>query len=208
MLREDGITGVHTHVRQLRQYLGGLKVDAPVVTPFSWNRTLTVPVFGMRLAVERCSRAAAVVWYRHWHEVFLHYALRRRLAELGDCVVYAQGPLAARAALRARRGLHQRVILAVHFRISQSDEWADKKQIKRDGTVFRRIRQAEREIIPQVDGVVYVSRWARDALLSWCPEAAAVPATVIFNFVAPLNSAPSLPVALGDLVTVGNLDFV
>ncbi len=208
MLREDGITGVHTHVRQLRQYLGGLKVDAPVVTPFSWNRTLTVPVFGMRLAVERCSRAAAVVWYRHWHEVFLHYALRRRLAELDDCVVYAQGPLAARAALRARRGLHQRVILAVHFRISQSDEWADKKQIKRGGTVFRRIRQAEREIIPQVDGIVYVSRWARDALLGWCPEAAAVPATVIFNFVAPLNSAPSLPVALGDLVTVGNLDFV
>jgi hypothetical protein len=100
---------------------------------------------------------------------------------VAECVVYAQGPLAARAALRARRGQHQRVILAVHFRISQSDEWADKKQIKRDGTVFRRIRQAEREIIPQVDGIVYVSRWARDALLGWFPRAAAVPATVIFR---------------------------
>jgi hypothetical protein len=178
MLREDGITGVHTHVRQFRQYLGRLKVDAPVVTPFLWNRALTVPVFGLRLAVGRCSGAAG---YRHWHEVFLNYALRRRLAEVGECVVYAQGPLAARAALRARRGQHQRVILAVHFRISQSDEWADKKQIKRDGTVFRRIRQAEREIIPQVDGIVYVSRWARDALLGWFQRAAAVPATVIFR---------------------------
>jgi glycosyltransferase involved in cell wall biosynthesis len=208
MLREDGITGVHTHVRQLRQYLGRLKVDAPVVTPFSWNRTLTVPVFGLRLAVERCSRAAGVVWYRHWHEVFLHYALRQRLAELGECVVYAQEPLAARAALRARCGQHQRVILAVHFRISQSDEWTEKKQIKRGGTVFRRIRQAEHEIIPQVDGIVFVSRWARDALLGWFPEAAAVPAAVIFNFVAPLNSAPKVREPLGDLVTVGNLDFV
>jgi hypothetical protein len=124
-----------------------------VVTPFSWNRTLTVPVFGLRLAVGRSSRAAGDVWYRHSHEVFMHYTLRRRLAEVGECVVYAQGALAARAGLRARRGQHQRVILAVHFRISQSDEWADKKQIKRGGTVFRRIRQAEREIITQVDGM-------------------------------------------------------
>ena len=208
MLREDGITGVDTHVRQLRKYLGGLYVDAPMVNPYSWNRTLTLPVFGMRLAVERCSRAAGVVWYRHWHEVFLYYAMRRRLAELGDCVVYAQDPLAARAALRARRGQGQRVILAVHFRISQSDEWADKKQIKRGGTVYREIRQDEREIIPQVDGIVYVSRWARDALLGWFPEAASVPSSVIFNFVAPLDSGPKLPEPLADLVTVGNLDFV
>ena len=41
--------------------------------------------------------------------------------------------------------------------------------------MFERIRQAEREIIPQVDGIVYVSRWARDALLGWFPEAAGGP---------------------------------
>ena len=86
------------------------------------------------------------------------------LAGVGDCVVYAQDPLAARAALRARRGPHQRVVMAVHFRISQADEWADKEQITRDGTVFREIRKAEREVIPKVDGLVYVSKWAQDAL--------------------------------------------
>ena len=26
-----------------------------IVTPFSWGRALTVPVFGLRLALERCS---------------------------------------------------------------------------------------------------------------------------------------------------------
>ena len=139
--------------------------------------------------------------------MFLRNALRRRLAEIGDCVIYAQGPLAARAALRARRGPHQRVVMAVHFRISQADEWADKKQIKRDGTVFRAIRQVEREVIPQVDGLVYVSRWARDALLSWLPEAAAVPSAVIGNFVAPLQLERD-PEPLGDLVTIGNLEIV
>jgi glycosyltransferase involved in cell wall biosynthesis len=206
-LREEGITGVHTHVRQLRQYLGEYRTPTTLVTPFSWGRAFTYPVFGVRRAVERCSRPAGVVWYRHWHEVFLRNALRRCLAEVGDCVVYAQGPLDARAALHARRGPHQRVAMAVHLRISQADEWADKKEIKRDGTVFRAIRRVEREVIPQVDGLVYVSRWARDALLGWLPEAAAVPSAVIGNFVAPLPAEPNQE-SLGDLVTTGNLDLV
>ena len=208
MLREDGITGVHTHVRQLRKYLAGLKVDTRVVTPFSWLRLLTLPVFGLRRVVERCSRGAGVVWYRYWHEVFLHRALRRQLAGLSECVVYAQGPLAARAALRARRGRHQRVILAVHFRTSQADEWANKGEIKRNGRVFRTIRRDEREIIPQVDGIVYVSRWAQDALLGWLPDAAEVPATVIFNFVEPLSTTPNVHETTRDLVTVGSLELV
>jgi glycosyltransferase involved in cell wall biosynthesis len=182
-------------------------MPSTLVTPFSWGRALTVPVFGPRLLLERFSGSASVAWHRHWHEVFLHKALRRCLAEIRDCVIYTQGPLAARAALRARRGPHQRVIMAVHFRISQADEWADKKQIKRDGTVFRAIRQVEREVIPQVDGLVYVSRWARNALLSWLPEAGAVQYAVIGNFVAPLHvELKSEP--LGDLVTIGNLEFV
>lgn len=207
ILREEGITGVHTHVRQLRQYLETCGVTAGLVTPFSWSRTITVPVFGFRLALERCSTSASVVWYRHWHEAFLYNALRRYLANNGHCVIYAQGPSEARAALRARQGPHQRVVMAVHFRISQADEWADKKQIKRDGTVFRAIRQVEREVIPRVDGLVYVSKWARDALVTWLPEAATVPYAIIDNFVAPLNLERE-PEPLGDLVTIGNLDIV
>jgi glycosyltransferase involved in cell wall biosynthesis len=207
ILPEGGYTGVHTHVRQALGYLEQRAVPTTVVTPFSWHRSLTVPVFGPRLVLEHVSPPASVVWYRHWHEVFLRNALRRKLARIGHCVVYAQGPLEARAALRARHGEHQRVVLAVHFRISQANEWADKHQISSDGTVFRAIRQVEREVIPQVDGLVYVSRWARDALLSWLPEAAEVPSAIIGNFVAPLRQkSPDQP--LGDLVTVGALEPV
>ena len=104
MLREEGITGVHTHVRQLRRYLDNCGSAYTLVTPFSWGRTLTYPVFGFRRALELCSKSAGVVWYRHWHEVFLRNALRRRLVEVGDCVVYTHDPLAARAAMRVRRG--------------------------------------------------------------------------------------------------------
>jgi glycosyltransferase involved in cell wall biosynthesis len=207
-LREEGRTGVQTHVSQLRRYLAEQGTDADVITPFSWGRPLT-PVFGFRLALERCGcRAASVVWYRRSHEMFLHRALRRALREAGECVVYAQEPLAARAALQARRGPHQRVVLAVHFRTSQADEWANMGMIKPGGTVFRSIRQVEREVIPQVDGLMYVSEWARQAVLGWLPEAAAVPATVIDNFVASPAAADPGQQPLGDLVTMGGLEPV
>jgi glycosyltransferase involved in cell wall biosynthesis len=117
--------------------------------------------------------------------------------------------VSARAALRARRGPHQRVVMAVHFRISQADEWADKDrgQITRNGSMFRAIRSLERDTLPHLDGLVYVSSWGRDALLDWCPEAATVPSVVIGNFVAPLDiKPPQEPIA--DLVTVGNLEAV
>lgn len=207
ILREDGNTGVQTHVRQLRRYLDGLTARATLVTPFSWGAALAVPVFGLRLVLERFSGSASVAWYRHWHEVFLRNALRRTLGELGACTVYAQCPLAARAALRARQGPHQRVVMAVHFRISQADEWADKRQIKRDGAVFRSIRQTEREVIPQVDGLMYVSKWARSALVSWFPDAASLPFAIIGNFVAPAPQPPDQE-PLGDLVTIGHLEPV
>ena len=207
ILRKEGNTGVQTHVRQLRRYLKERGTPTTLVTPFSRGRALTVPVFGFRLPLERCSGAAGVAWYRHWHEVFLRSALRSSLAEVGACVVYAQCPLSARAALQARQGPHQRVVMAVHFRISQADEWADKKLIKRDGSVFRAIRRTEREVIPQVDGLMYVSRWARNALLSWYPEASEVPYAVIDNFVAPPEPQADGKL-LGDLVTIGGLEPV
>lgn len=205
ILREEGITGVHTHIRQLRQYLDGCGISTRLVTPFSWGRMFTYAVFGFRpLVLERLSGSASVFWYRYWHEVFLRNALRRSLAQIGDCVVYSQGPVEARAALRARRGPHQRVVMVVHFQTSQADEWTHKDQIRRDGRLFRQIRQFEREVIPHVDGLMYVSKSARNGILTWLPEAAAVPSAIIGNFVAPLPAEPYQE-PLGDLVTTGNL---
>ena len=205
ILRDEGITGVHTHIRQLRRYLEETETASTLVTPYSWARPLTYPVFGLRpLVLDRCSGPASVWWYRYWHEVFLRNALRRHLADLGSCVIYAQEPVAARAALSARRGPHQRVILAVHFQTSQADEWAYKDQISRDSRSFQGIRQYERDVILRVDGLMYVSRSARNGILSWLPEASAIRSAVISNFVAPLRAEPRQE-PLGDLVTTGNL---
>lgn len=208
ILRPEGITGVHTHFRELRRYLDGQRTPAALITPFSWVRALLLPVFGLRLLLHPVSGSASVRWYRHWHEAVLYRVLRNHLGTVDACVVYAQCPLSARAALRARRGPHQRVVMAVHFRISQADEWADKELIPRDGTVYHAIRRLESDVIPQVDGLAYVSTWAQDALVNWLPAARAVPSVVIPNFVAPAEDTATLPAGHADLVTVGNLDVV
>ena len=62
-------------------------------------------------------------------------------------------------------------------------------------------------MIPQVDGLVYVSEWGREALLDWLPEAARCPFAVIGSLVTPLRDKP-VKEPIGDLVTIGNLDLV
>ena len=212
LAREQGITGVHTHVHQLREFLLRFGDAASQVTPHSWagrspvRRLILGALFGVRLLLERVWGPAHVWWYRTSHVWFLRRALRSRLADLGPCVIYAQCPPSAQAALKARRGPHQRVVLAVHFRISQSDEWADKGHITRGDRLYRSIRQLERRTVPAVDGLVFVSSWARSALQQWMPEAGSVPAVVIPNFVRAVP--PSAVAHRGDLVSVGNLEAV
>ncbi len=204
--RETGTTGVHTHFQEVARFLREQGIKVKIVTPFSWARPLTYPMFAPRLVLQHVHGPASVLWYRHWHEVFLRNALNRELAAAGDCVIYAQGPLDARAALAARTGPRQQVVMAVHFRTSQADEHAEPgRELKRDGRMFRAIRETERDVIRQLDGLVYVTKWARDALLTWLPEAASVPSTVISNFVAPLPAA-DCGERLADLITAGRLD--
>ncbi|MGN6752586.1 MAG: glycosyltransferase family 4 protein [Intrasporangium sp.] len=211
--RERGITGVHTHVRQLRGYLDRTGQRAELITPHTWvgrgfgawwREAVLLPLFGVRVLLERTWGPAHVWWYRTSHEIFLRRVLRHRLASLGPCTVYAQCPVAARAALAARSGPQQRVVLAVHFGTSQADEWVHKDQISRDGRVFRWIRRTERQVVPRVDGLVFVSGWARAALRAWLPEADGVPSTVLTNFVKAAPVAADPPPS-ADLVSVGNL---
>lgn len=214
--REPGITGVHTHVRQLVAYLGERGDQATprvrVVTTRTWSRRpwerlAMLAFFAPARLFEWTRGPAHVRWYRWSHEVVLRSAMRRALAAETNAVVYAQDPVSARAALQARRGPEQPVVMAVHFRISQADEWADKGHLQPNGKTFMDIRRLEREVVGEVDALVYVSAWARSALVEWLPEAAEVPSQVIPNFVRrPLPDVIAEP--RGDLVSVGNLESI
>lgn len=205
ILRPSGGTGVQTHFRELQRFLDREAIPSTLVTPFSWHPLLSGPVFGIRLPLARLRPPASVAWYLHFHEVFLRKALRRHLKRNTDAVVYAQDPIAAGAALLARRSREQRVVMGVHFKTSLADEWADRGAIARHDAVFRAIRTLERQVIPRLDGIVYVAKWAQQDLLAWLPEADCVPSAVMPNFIETPSVQP-VGACLGDLVTVGSLE--
>lgn len=206
MMREHGETGVQTHVRAVRDWLVAQGRNVWLVTPFSNSRALVYPVFAVRRLIDRLHKPSSVKWYRHWHALFLRRALRRQLAGGEPCVVYAQCPLSARAALDTRVSPTQRVAMVVHFNLSQAEEWADKGAIPRDGSYFRAIQDFEAETLPKLDALIYVSDFMRRELERRIPALVQVPAEVIPNFLVD----PGEPVAVtpeADLITVGTLEY-
>lgn len=187
-----------------RRYLEGEGRSAPVLTPFQANPLLLYPLLALRRFIEPLNGPLAVLWYRAWHSRLLGTVLSRHLAPGRSCVVYAQCPLSAWAALRARKNGCQRVVLVVHFNRSQAIEWAEKGMIRRQGAVYYAIRKMEREVLPRLDGVVYVSNFMKRRLERDIPGLASRLSAVIPNFCDPPARNRHEPV--GDLVSVGTLE--
>ncbi len=205
IMRAQGDTGVQTHVRTLLAWLQTQGQPAGLLTPFDAPRWQVYPVFGLRRVLERLSRSAGVWWYRHWHALFLERVLRARLADGRPRVIYAQCPLSAAAALRARHSTAQKVVLVVHFNVSQADEWAGKGLIADDGAYARSIRAFEARVLPALDGLVFVSEFMRRELRARIPAIDKVPYVLAPNFVPdPGLSGPAA--AQADLLLVGTLE--
>lgn len=207
LFRPEGTTGVHTHVNEFRAYLSQHGTPPALVTPFSWGRFLRPPVFGARYLLEPWARTPNLLWYRHWHEVFLQNALRSCLEPGRPTVIYAQDPLSAAAALRARQHPNHRVVLAIHFPGSEIDEWVRNGRIKSTSRAVSIVRSQERRTIPNVDALMYVAKSVQHDLLARIPEAARVPSIIIPNFLS-LPTPPRDFPFIGDLVTIGRLEPV
>lgn len=205
ILSENGPTGVQAHFNALRHALILRGKTSILITPYTAPRVLVYPVFAVRRLIDRLSGPASVWWYRYWHALFLRSALKRRLTTIKHCVVYAQCPLSAQAALRARRNTDQRVVMIVHFNCSQADEWSDKGAIGRDGLMARSIRKLESRVLPSLDGIVYVSRYMQCELERAIPSLRKIESAVIPNFcfapVAGDEKAKSV-----DVINVGTLE--
>jgi glycosyltransferase involved in cell wall biosynthesis len=204
LLRPEGETGVQTHIEALVTHLRGQGRTVTVVSPFSARSPFVAPVFALRRPLRRLNRSLGVRWYRDGHAHYLRAALRRRLRSAAGSVVYAQCPVSAQVALAVRRD--EPVVMVAHFNVSQADEWADRGEIRRDGRYFRAIRDLEARVLPRLDGIVYVSEWARGLLVERVPRLAEVPAVTVPNFVEVRPDASAEPPVHGDLVSVGTLE--
>jgi glycosyltransferase involved in cell wall biosynthesis len=206
LMRPAGETGVQTHFRALAEFLRRQGRPSELVTPFSEPSWQVVPIFGVRRLVDPLNKTSSVWWYRHWHRKFLERALRRRLANGQPCVIYAQCPLSVKAALTARSSPKQRVVMVVHFNISQADEWAGKGMIQQGGPMYRAIRSLESRVLPSVDGLIFVSRFMRHELVDRIPAIADVPFVVVPNFLSDPGKARDSGPAQADLINVGTLE--
>ncbi|MGZ0146845.1 glycosyltransferase family 4 protein [Kribbella sp. WER1] len=201
-MRPAGTSGLQSHVRTFHEYLQGADRAAAVVSPFSSRSVLLTPVFAARIGLRWFSKPAGVWWYRHWHAHYLEQALRRQIVNNPDVVIYTQCPVSAGAALRARTT--QPVVMAAHLNISQADEWAGKGELPEGGRLYRSIRAYEERLLPELDGIVYMSEFARSVLAERIPAIRRVPSAVVPNPVSP--SAATATGETADLVTVGFLE--
>ncbi len=221
VMRPLGETGVRAHMRALLSAVAAGRRDegseawpaVSVVSPFAapWRIGM---LLGARALIEPFSPSLAVRWYRTGHGTLLRSVLAQRLADGAPCTLYAQCPVSAAAALTARASPRQKVVMAVHFNVSQADEWVQSGRIPRCGQDFYAIRAFEARWLPQVNALVFVSRFMRDVLLERLPMLARVPHAIVPNFVADPGE-PTLVGAIGagaseafdaDLVSIGTLE--
>lgn len=205
LLSEQGPTGVQTHFNTFKETLRDSGVKLEILTPFDAPKALVYPVFALRRLIDPWSGVLSVWWYRHWHAVFLRWVLRRRLAKTRECAIYAQCPVSALSALRARLSPTQRVVMVVHFNRSQAEEWSEKGKISNDGMMARRIRELEESTLTRLDGIVYVSTYMKQVLEESIPLLRRVPHTVTPNFCRP-PAAPAKAMEPVDIINVGTLE--
>ena len=207
MLKGVGHVGVQTHVAQVTDLLGDRAVLAGVVRPGS-----AVPVVGPALlaparALRRLDREPAVRLERAWHRRVLEAGLRRELGRLRPAVMYAQDPRSAAAALGARGTARTPVVMAVHYNESQAQELVERGMIGAGGPADVTIRRFEADLMPRLDGLVFVSEFMRRHVQEVVPACRRVRSVVIPNFLgAEADRVSSGPVDVsGDCITVGSL---
>jgi len=206
IMRAEGDTGVQTHFRAVANYLIKQDKSVQLVTPFNAPSWLVFPTFAVRRLINPINSEFSVWWYRHWHKVFLQMALKKILSDGKPCVIYAQCPLSADAAIRARQSKSQRVVMVVHFNISQADEWAGKGMIQDKGKSFNAIRNFETEVLPKVDKLIFVSDFMRSKLVKRIPAIKNLPSQIIPNFLSDPYNALITASPTTDLICIGTLE--
>ena len=207
ILRPRGTTGVHTSMNVLNSALAEMGEGVEQVTPFDVSPVIYYPAFGMRRAIHPVSSSAGVWWHRASHAMTLRSVLRRKLSGDGRVIVIANCPVSAKAALDVRDRQRHEVVLAVHFNISQADEWKDQGFIREGDWVWRSVRNLEKNVIPAVDRIMYGSDFMRRRLEEEFPALSQIPALSGFYFLmASVNPAPIEVDMKQDLVAVGSLE--
>jgi glycosyltransferase involved in cell wall biosynthesis len=204
LLGGEGPTGVETHFRQVAAVACTHGVETIIVTPYTGSRSLR--------AIYRPLKNLNTEWGRAAYRRCQAWALRRQLHILfrghSDRAItfYAQCPLSARAALAARGARSARVLMVVHYNLSEGDEVVARGLARVGGGTWRRLRQLERETLPRLDGIAFVSDFMRRMVNARVTSIREVPQETIVNFPSALQPGEVEARPERDLIAIGTLE--
>lgn len=209
LMREQGWCGVQTHFRAIMAFARRQGYEAHLAEPHlvgPWLRRfpdLIARILG-RINPER-----AVLWQRAFACRYLRVSLRRYLRDLAGkpVVIYAQDPLSARAALALRReGYRFRLVTVLHFNISEAYESQLNGLTREGGPLWSTLMRIEREVLPQLDKLIFVSDYMRRIVQARNPGMAAVEHAVIPNFPEHELEPVADVVPRADIISIGTLE--
>lgn len=209
ILTWNGTTGVQTHVREIFPFLKKGNLKPHFICPHDGNlfEKLILTFFVLvRYLIKKIFPTKEVELYRFGHSFILKLRLQKKLSSGEACAIYAQCPVSAQAALRARIGSHQKVILVVHFNISQADEFVGQGRITSDSSIFKSIRTFEDNLFPKLDGLVFVSAFMHENISKRIPDIFSIPYEIIPNFLSDPIKKLDIISNDYDLVCIGTLE--
>lgn len=199
------VGGIQKHFNVLLEVAKEVGLQANVASPFSAPSALTYPLLGLGKGLERLSGPAHAWYYERARLTLMRYVLRRLET---PALIYAQDPVSAEAALSLKdAGRNVEIVSAIHVNLSMAEEWVGKGAIGRGSSLYRRMIERDKRVLPRMDRLIFVSHFMEQQVLDAIPEIADVPRYVVPNFVprAEVSSAPTQsPEA--DLITIGTLE--
>jgi glycosyltransferase involved in cell wall biosynthesis len=203
-----GPTGVETHVRQLLDATRDHGIDSLYISPYPSARAWTkFPRLLVRI-LRPFHRERAELISRWTCAKVLESKL---MAFLSACAtpaavtLYAQDTLSAMVALRVKNAYRCRVVLVIHFNVSEAQELCIKGEALPAGHLWRALDALEERTLPMVDAIIFVSEFMRRLVRQRLPAIAGVRQVVIPNFAAAPSSRDRLEIA-GDMIAIGTLE--
>lgn len=210
LLNGKGPTGVEMHFHNLISEARANGIDGLLITPFSTERMARRLGNLVTRALKLCSREQAEIFSR-WAagkliEKNLHEALSNHAGTAQALTIYAQDPVSAKTALKVRKTKNCRVVTVIHYNFSEANEFVLKGHARKDGPLWRSAMSIERQTLPQVDQIIFVSEFMRNAVAERLPEISAVPQSVLPNFIRDPDSSGSRPAIQADMIAIGTLE--
>lgn len=210
LLDGKGPTGVETHFNQLIHEARAKGIDSLLVSAYPsqrfWAKLARLLIRAVRLVDKERAEVLSLRLNSRIIAAKLAAVLAPDAGRNGATTLYAQDPVSARVALKANRHRGCRVVTVIHYNVSQAEELRMKGEARTDGPLWRFIMTAERESLPLVDHIIFVSAFMQREVGVRMAAIGNVTQSVISNFISRSSPRGDRLAAGGDLIAIGTLE--